>query len=121
MFENLKGYLDSNHPFFKRYALVMLLTHFIKLDGNLNKLKRPKVLTLNDLNWDLEGSYITKVLKLIDRPYEDRDASMAAAWLICEAFLFFPKTVLSFLKDNRLDKTTKRTALQKIQRTGRGG
>ena len=84
-------YLDTNREFQIRFAIVMMLAHFVdkehidRIIGYMDSIKHP-------------GYYV----------------KMAAAWCICECFLKFPDKTMGFLKNNTLDNFTFGKALSKI-------
>lgn len=114
LFNFLVNNFKSEKEFNQRFSLVMLLSHFLKFDKNLSKLSRPKYIDMDHLNTDAEGQYISIILDLINREYKYHNSSMAASWLGAEAFLFYPNTVIEFLKNNKLDIITHNRLIQKI-------
>jgi len=84
-------YLDTKEEFQIRFAIVMMLAHFVDekhikdIIGHMNSIEHP--------------AYYVR---------------MAIAWCICECFLKFPEETMGFLKNNALDKFTFNKALSKI-------
>lgn len=114
LFNELEKCLSKDHAFFQRYALVMFISHFLKLDIDGKKLRRPKEVKLENLGASPEGLYVDKILELMNKEYNYYYASVAASWLGAEAFLFYPSKIIAFLKDNNLDKKTHNKLIQKI-------
>lgn len=114
LFKLLKEDLNSKNEILERYALIMFLTHFIKLDENGKKIRRPKTISIEDLNSTNNSSYLEPILNIINRPFIPYYASMGTAWLLAEAFLFYPKRIIEFLKNNNLDSITHNRVIQKI-------
>jgi len=91
-------YLDTNEEFQIRFAVVMMLAHFVDKEhigniiGYMDSIKHP--------------AYYVK---------------MAVAWCICECFLKFPEETMGFLKNNTLDNFTFSKALSKITDSFRVG
>ena len=84
-------YLETGEEFPMRYAVVMMLTHFI------------------------DGKHIDDVLYLLDSHRHDGYYyRMAVAWNISVCFVKFPERTMDYLKDNNLDDWTYNKALQKI-------
>lgn len=69
----------------------------------------------SDVNGNL-GKYTQIILEDINRPFnQGYYAQMAAAWLLAECFVTFPKAAYEFLKSSsKLDDFTYNKALQKI-------
>lgn len=107
VFENIQRYLNSDKEFEVRVGLIILLDHFLKVDGNGNKAKRKRVVSENDIEaskvFDENGLYIDKILDIINRQYtQGYYAMMAAAWLTAECFVVFPAKTYTFLKATSL-------------------
>lgn len=120
VFDQLIDLLNSDKEFYQRFALVMFLTQFLKLDKNHKKLPRIREVTLDDLtdyNKVEENLYFDRILKLIDREYDHYNSSMAAAWLGAEAFLVCPYKILSFINNNHLDIKTHNRLIDKIRQS----
>lgn len=69
----------------------------------------------SDVNGN-SGKYTQIILEDVNRPFnQGYYAQMAAAWLLAECFVTFPKAAYEFLKSgNKLDDFTYNKALQKI-------
>ncbi len=115
LFDYLSDYIKDGNEFQQRYAVVMLLSHLLKLDDQGKRNNRRKSLELKDLNSDMESLYINQILELLNREFPKSNASIAVAWLLAEAFIFYPKTVLNFLENNKLDSVTLNKAISKIR------
>lgn len=127
MWEALQKYLYSDEEFEVRTALIMLLNQYLKYDNdNKKRSRRKKVcmadITDNTLNRELskhvrkDYPYLERILDALNREfYQGYYARMAAAWLLAEAFVYFPYEVNQMLVKNcRLDKWTRNKAIQKI-------
>ena len=88
--------LRSPHEFSVRFALVLLLDHFIEAD------MLPRIFSATD-SLTHDGYYV----------------KMGAAWLISICFVKYPAETLAYLKDNSLDLFTYNKALQKIIESNR--
>ena len=89
--EFLQPYFQSRQPYELRFAVVMLLSHFVKKEY-------------------LEQSY-----RLLDRVrHEDYYVRMGVAWAVSIYFVHYPEETLAYLRDSRLDDWTYNKALQKI-------
>ena len=89
--EFLQPYFQSRQPYELRFAVVMLLSHFVKKEY-------------------LEQSY-----HLLDRVrHEDYYVRMGVAWAVSIYFVRYPEETLAYLRDSRLDDWTYNKALQKI-------
>lgn len=87
----LKPYFRSEEPYEIRFAVVMLLSHFVKQEY------------LKDAFAYFDGIYM-------DHYY----VRMAVAWAISVYFVHFPEETAAYLKENQLDDWTYNKALQKI-------
>ena len=87
----LELYLNSTDEFEIRFALVLLLFHFVKQEH------LPFIFNLLD-NFNSEFYY----------------ASMAAAWLLSVCYLKFKDETMCYLKHSQLDKITFNRSIQKI-------
>ncbi len=96
-FQFLEEFIKSQEVYHIRFALVMLLDHFI-----------------ND-------EYIERILCICDEvTNEDYYVMMANAWLLSMCYVKFPKETLNYLtRNNQLDKITYNKALQKIRESNR--
>lgn len=122
VWEFLQKYLYSEREFEVRAAVITLLNHFLKYDGNGRKIPRKRVVTMADVKKDtsLENSraypYLERILKVLNREYpQGYYAQMAAAWTAAESFVTFPYETMRMLTDEcRMDAWTRRKAFQKI-------
>ena len=118
--EFLIPYLNSGKEFEVRVALISMMGHLLRLGSEGNVIRRVRKITSEDLLRIEEeekkaGKYLDCIFKVIDRPFEEGYyAMMAAAWLLAEAFCFFPALTDRFLKSCNLDDVTYNKALQKI-------
>ncbi len=88
----LQRYHRSNEAYEIRFAVVMLLFHFI------------------------EKQYLEDVLFICDViTHDDYYVKMAVAWCLQVCFVNFPTETMEYLKDNNLDDETFNKALQKIR------
>lgn len=113
----IQPYLQSDKEFEVRAALIIMMQHLLKCDAKGKKMSRLRNVTLLDLHNENEeeGLYICRILKSIDRKYpQGYYASMAASWLIAEAFCTFPYYTMCLLENNHIDDITYNKALQKI-------
>ncbi len=91
VWEFLTLYHQSNEAYKIRFAVVMLLFHFI------------------------EEKYLDDILLICDIiKHDDYYVKMAVAWTLSMCFVKFPNATLAYLKSNHLDKDTYNKALQKI-------
>lgn len=136
----LQPYLYSGEEFPARFALVMLLNHYVKLTEGGGKIARKRAVTMADLQEagtkasgrtsqatgtdsdtgqqtrQAQGLYLEEILRALDREFpEGYYAQMAAAWLIAELFAVYPARTYRALKELRLDAFTRRKAVQKIR------
>ena len=89
--EFLKPYFRSEKPYEIRFAVVMLLSHFVKQE------------------------YLKDAFAYFDGIHEEHYyVRMAVAWAVSVYFVHFPEETAAYLKDNRLDDWTYNKALQKI-------
>lgn len=115
--EFIQPYLQSDKEFEIRVALIIMMQHLLKCDSNGKKIPRLRAITMESLSNQSEekGLYLDEVLMSVDKVETSAYyASMAAAWLIAEAFCCFPYYTCSFLKKNHLDNRTHNKAIQKI-------
>ncbi len=88
----LQRYHQSNEAYEIRFAVVMLLFHYV------------------------EQQYIDDILFICDViTHEDYYVKMAVAWCLQVCFVNFPAETMEYLKDNNLDDETHNKALQKIR------
>ena len=84
-------YLRSKNEFEVRFAVVMMLAHFV------------------------DEEHIEMILRYVDALKHDAYyVKMAAAWCIADCFIKFPKETMIYLKKNTLDDWTFNKALSKI-------
>lgn len=116
MYHYIEKYIYSDREFEVRVGLILLLNHYVKIDGQAEKISRKRSVTFADIGIDEVGKYTKTILEAVNRTFvQGYYASMAAAWLLAECFVTFPKAVYEFLKgDNKLDDFTYNKALQKI-------
>lgn len=87
----LLPYLSSSKEFEVRFAVVMLLDHYV------------------------DNEHIKQVIFLLDNvKNEGYYAKMAVAWAISLCFIKFPEITMPYLQKNNLDDFSHNTALQKI-------
>ncbi len=87
----IQPYCNSENEFEVRFALVMMLSHFIS-EGYLERI----LLILNTI--DHRGYYV----------------SMAVAWAVSYCYFIFPQRTTEFLQSCNIDDITYRRSLQKI-------
>ena len=81
----------NKEEFISRVGLVMILNHFISKDN------------------------LGVILDTLDKIQSDKFyINMAEAWLLCEAYIKFPKEIKEFIKNNKLNKFTQNKAISKI-------
>lgn len=115
--EFIMPYLYSDKEFEVRVALIIMMQHLLKCDSNGIKIAKCKSITVEAMenNEEVKGLYCERIFNELNRPYlQGYYASMAASWLIAEAFCVFPYTTTEFLLDNQLDDQTHNKAIQKI-------
>lgn len=115
--EWIQKYLDSGREFEVRTAIIIIMQHLLKTDENGKKMRRLLKVGTSDLekNQDVKGIFVERALKAANREFpEGYYASMAAAWLVAEAFCTFPYQTMQMLLKNDLDKDTYNRAIQKI-------
>ncbi len=87
----IQKYLNSNNTYDIRFAVVIMIFHFI------------------------DEEHISDILNEMDKiKHDDYYVKMAVAWNISICFIKFPEKTMSYLKNNTLDKFTYNKALQKI-------
>ncbi len=88
----LQGYHQSTDAYHIRFAVVMMLFHYI------------------------EEQYLEDILLVCDVvTHDDYYVKMAVAWCISMCFVKFPNETMDYLKQNNLDDETYNKALQKIR------
>ena len=91
VFEFLKPYLKSSKEFEVRFALVLLLFHFV------------------------EEEYLSYIFEVLDNfSHTGYYAQMGAAWLLSVCYIKFPNQTMSYLKRSKLDIQTYNKGIQKI-------
>lgn len=115
--EFLQPYLYSGEEFPTRVALILLLSHFVKLGPEGRKAPRKRRVELADLQGPEEkGPYLEPILAALDREFpEGYYAQMAAAWLLAELYVTYPVRTDRALEELRLDDLTRKKAVQKIR------
>lgn len=89
--EFLSSYLNSTQEFEVRFALVLLLFHFV------------------------EKKYLPFIFKALDDfNHQGYYAQMGAAWLLSICFIKYPEQTLVYLKKSKLDAQTFNRSIQKI-------
>lgn len=114
----LQSYLYSGEEFPTRVALILLLSHFVKLGPEGKKIPRRRKVEPADLKGSKEeGLYLEPILKSLDREFtaEGYYAQMAAAWLLAELYVTYPARTDRALEELSLDAFTKKKAVQKIR------
>ena len=92
----ISKYFKSKKEYEIRFAVVMLLDHYVKEE------------------------YIDKIFKIIDNiKNEEYYVEMGIAWLVAELYIKFPKQTMKYLKNNKLNKFTYNKALQKARESYR--
>ena len=87
----IQPYLTSQQEYEVRFAVVMILAHFINEE------------------------YIAQVLPTLDAvQHEAYYVKMAVAWAVSICFVKFPTQTMAYLHDNHLDDETYNKAIQKI-------
>lgn len=115
--EFLQPYLYSGEEFPTRVALILLLSHFVKLGEDGKKLPRRRTVRMADLRAPEEkGLYTERILHALDREFsEGYYAQMAAAWLLAELYVVCPARTDRALAELKLDAFTRKKAVQKIR------
>lgn len=91
VWEFIQPYLKSSRVYDVRFAVVMMLAHFITED------------------------YVEQVLVLLDGVrHEDYYVNMAVAWAVSVCYVKFPGLTLEYLRNSSLPDFTYNKALQKI-------
>ena len=92
----ISKYFKSNKEYEIRFAIVMLLDHYVKEE------------------------YIDKIFEVIDNiKSEEYYVEMGIAWLVAEMYIKFPKQTMKYLKNCNLNKFTYNKALQKARESYR--
>lgn len=91
MWEFLMDYVNSEEPFYVRFAVVMMLDYYI------------------------DKEHVEEIFKIFDEiRNENYYVKMAVAWAISMCYVKFPEETIPFLKNNKLDDFTYNKSLQKI-------
>lgn len=115
--EFIQPYLHSDREFEIRVALIIMMQHLLKCDCDGRKISRLRTVTMENLSDTAEekGLYLDKILTAVDEVQTSAYyASMAASWLVTEAFCCFPYHTYCYLQENHLDDRTYNKAVQKI-------
>ena len=92
----ISKYFKSNKEYELRFAVVMLLDHYVKEE------------------------YIDKIFEVVDNiKNEEYYVEMGIAWLVAEMYIKFPKQTMEYLKNCNLNKFTYNKALQKARESYR--
>lgn len=92
----ISKYFKSKKEYELRFAVVMLLDHYVKEE------------------------YVDKIFKVIDNiKNEEYYVEMGIAWLVSEMYIKFPKQTMEYLKNCNLNKFTYNKALQKARESYR--
>ncbi len=92
----ISKYFKSNKEYELRFAVVMLLDHYVKEE------------------------YIDKIFEVVDNiKNEEYYVEMGIAWLVAEMYIKFPKQTMEYLKNCKLNKFTYNKALQKARESYR--
>ena len=92
----ISKYFKSKKEYELRFAIVMLLDHYVKEE------------------------YIDKIFKVVDNiKNEEYYVEMGIAWLVAEMYIKFPKQTMEYLKNCKLNKFTYNKALQKARESYR--
>lgn len=113
----IEPYLQSHKEFEVRVALIIMMQHLLKCDNNGKKIARLRTVDVSDLSdvSEEQGLYIDRVLTEVDKvDTTDYYASMAASWLLAEAFCCYPYHTYEYMKMCNLDDRTYNKGIQKI-------
>ena len=92
VWEYLEQYYKSEEPYEIRFAIVLMLFHFVDKD------------------------YIEKIIDVCDSiKNENYYVKMAVAWCLSVCFVKFPEITYAYLKNNNLDNETQNKTIQKIR------
>ncbi len=90
VFKYIKKYYTSNEAYEIRFAVVLLLFHFIN------------------------EKYIDDIFKIMDSiKHDEYYVKMAVAWALSMCYVKFPDATMNYFKNNNLDNFTYNKALQK--------
>ena len=113
----IEAYLHSDKEFEIRVALIIMMQHLLKCDRQGKKTARLRVVGIDDLRVETreKGLYVDKVFEELDMvKTADYYASMAASWLLAEAFCCYPYNTYQYILENHLDDITHNKGIQKI-------
>ncbi len=113
----IEPYLQSHKEFEVRIALIIMMQHLLKCNQNGKKIPRLRMVDASNLSdvSEEKGLYIDRVLEEVDQvDTTDYYASMAASWLITEAFCCYPYHTYEYMKTCNLDDRTYNKGIQKI-------
>ncbi len=113
----IEPYLQSDKEFEIRVALIIMMQHLLKCDKNGKKIARLRTVDVADMENVSEeaGLYVERVLEAVDQVDTiDYYASMAASWLIAEAFCCYPYHTHEYMNNCNLDDRTYNKGIQKI-------
>lgn len=128
VWEAMQKYLYSDKEFEIRVSLILLLCQYLKYDADNKKIPRNKIISMDMIARNSENErqsmklrrrapYIDKILTTLNREFtQGYYARMAAAWLLAEAFVFFPYETDEMLSNGcKMDIWSFNKALQKIR------
>ena len=96
VFDFVKKYISNEAEFKKRFAVVMILAHFV------------------------DENYIDEILKMLNNINDERFyVSMARAWALSVCFVKFEEKTYDILKNGDIDKATLNRAISKINQSKR--
>lgn len=113
----IEPYLKSHKEFEVRIALIIMMQHLLKCDKYDKKIPRLRTVDVADVENVSEeaGLYVKRVLEEVDKvDTTDYYASMAASWLVAEAFCCYPYHTYEYMKNCNLDDRTYNKGIQKI-------
>ena len=113
----IEPYLQSHEEFEVRVALIIMMQHLLKCDKNGKKIARLRMVDMEALKNVSEeaGLHVERVLEAVDKVDTTAYyASMAASWLIAEAFCCYPHHTYEYMKICNLDDRTYNKGIQKI-------
>jgi 3-methyladenine DNA glycosylase AlkD len=88
--------LDSTDTYRIRFAVVMIMNHYMR------------------------SEFVLPALAIFNRlEHEDYYVKMAVAWAVSMYYVHFPRQTLAFLQDNAMDNFTHNKAIQKIRESRR--
>lgn len=91
VWEFLMNYVNSDKPYYVRFAVVMMLNYYI------------------------DDEYTAEMLRLFEKvKSEDYYVKMAVAWAVSMCYVNQPEETMAFIKTNKLDDFTYNKSLSKI-------